>query len=97
AVVVFLFFLLLYKLITLGMKVSERNPFGAYFIFGYMSLILINTFQNIGMTIRIMPITGIQLLFISYGVSTDLSSMIGFGIVYLIAVEHSKQGESLFS
>ena len=94
--VVFLFFLLLYKLITLGMQVIEKNPFGAYFTFGYMSLILIHTFQNIGMTIGIMPITGIPLLFISYGGSTVLSSMVGFGIVYLIAVEHSKQGESLF-
>src|SRR5699024_10789157 len=94
--VVFLFFLLLYKLITLGMQVIEKNPFGAYFIFGYMSLILIHTFQNIGMTIGIMPIAGIPLLFISYGGSTVLSSMVGFAIVYLIAVEHSKEGESLF-
>src|SRR5699024_4215715 len=95
--VVFLFFLLLYKLITLGMQVIERNPFGAYFIFGYMSLILIHTFQNIGMTIGIMPVTGIPLLCISYGGSTVLSSMVGFGIVCLIAVEHSKQGDIFFS
>src|SRR5699024_5263761 len=95
--VVLLFFLLLYKLITLGMQVFERNPFGAYFIFGYISLILIHTFQTTGMTIGIMPVTGIPLLFISCGGSTVLSSMICFGIVYLIAVEHSKQGESLFS
>jgi len=95
--VVFLFFLLLYKLLTLGMQVLEKNPFGAYVTFGYMSLILIHTFQNIGMTIGIMPVTGIPLLFISYGGSTVLSTMIGFSIVYLIAVEHSKEGESLFS
>lgn len=94
--VVFLFFLLLYKLLTLGMQVIEKNPFGAYFCFGYMSLILIHTFQNIGMTIGIMPVTGIPLLFISYGGTTVLSTMIGFGIVYLIAVENSKQSESLF-
>ncbi len=94
--VVFLFFLLLYKLLTLGMQVIERDQFAAYFIFGYMSLILIHTFQNIGMTIGIMPVTGIPLLFISYGGTTVLSTMVGFAIVYLIAVEHSKSKESLF-
>lgn len=95
--VVFLFFLLLYKVLTLGMQVLEKNPFGAYFCFGFMSLILIHTFQNIGMTIGIMPVTGIPLLFISYGGTTVLSTMIGFGIIYLIAVEHSKSNEPLFS
>src|SRR5699024_2147835 len=94
--VVFLFFLLLYKLITLGMQVIDNNPFGDYFIFGYMSLILIHTFHNNRLTFEFMPITCIPLLFISYGGSTVLSSMVGFAIVYLIAVEHSKEGESLF-
>ena len=95
--VVFIFFLLLYKLLTLGMQALDKNPFGAYFCFGYMSLILIHTFQNIGMTIGIMPVTGIPLLFISYGGSTILSTMIGFSIVYLIAVEQSKEKEFLFN
>lgn len=94
--VIFVFFMLLYRLVTLGMQSLERNPFGAYFIFGYMSLILIHTFQNIGMTIGIMPVTGIPLLFISYGGSTILSTMMGFGVVYLIAVENSKAQASLF-
>ena len=95
--VVFVFFMLLYRLVTLGMQSLEKNPFGAYFIFGFMSLILIHTFQNIGMTIGIMPVTGIPLLFISYGGSTILSTMMGFGVVYLIAVENSKDQASLFN
>lgn len=96
ALVVLLFFLLLYRLVTLGMKTYEYNPFASYFCFGFMSLILIHTFQNIGMTIGIMPITGIPLLFISYGGSTTLSTLIGFGIVYRIAVENSRQDDFLF-
>src|SRR5690625_5811816 len=66
AAVIFVFFLLIYKLVTLGMKVHDTNPFGAYISFGYMSLLLIHTFQNIGITIGVMPITGIPLLFVSY-------------------------------
>src|SRR5690625_1602284 len=96
ALVVFLFFLLLYRLVTLGMKTYEFNPFASYFCFGFMSLILIHTFQNIGMTIGMVPITGIPLLFISYGGSTTLSTLIGFGIVYRIAVENSRQDDFLF-
>lgn len=96
AAVIFVFFLLIYKLVTLGMKVHDTNPFGAYISFGYMSLLLIHTFQNIGMTIGVMPITGIPLLFVSYGGSTILSTMIGYAIIYRIAIEHSQQQDYLF-
>lgn len=96
ALTIFLFFLLIYRLVTLGMKAYETNPFGAYICFGFMAMILIHTFENIGMTIGIMPITGIPLLLVSYGGSTTLSTMIGFGIVYRVAVEESRQQDFLF-
>lgn len=96
AAVIFLFFLLIYRLVIIGMKVHDDNPFGAHLCFGLMALILIHTFQNIGMTIGIMPITGIPLLFISYGGSTTLSTLIGFGLVYRVAIEHSKERDYLF-
>lgn len=96
AFVIFIFFLLLYKLVTLGMKTYEFNPFGAYICFGFMALLLIHTFQNIGMTIGITPITGIPLLFISYGGSTILSTMIGYAFVYRVAIEQSKHEDFLF-
>ena len=96
AIVIFAFFLLIYKLVTLGMKSYEHHPYGSFVCFGFMSLILIHTFQNIGMTIGIMPITGIPLLFVSYGGSTTLSTMIGFALIYRVAVEHSRQQDFLF-
>ena|SRR5699024_5144463 len=96
AIVIFVFFLLLYRLVILGMKSMETNPFGAYICFGFMALVLIHTFQNIGMTIGIMPITGIPLLFVSYGGSTVLSTMIGLALVYRVAVEESKQQDFIF-
>lgn len=96
-VVILVFFLFLYRLVTLGMKVSSHNPYASYVCYGFMALILIHTFQNIGMTIGLMPITGIPLLFISYGGSTILSTMIAYGIIYRIAVEQSKQEDFLFN
>src|SRR5699024_12510344 len=92
----FFVFLLIYRLVTLGMKAYETDSFGAYICFGFMAMILIHTFENIGMTIGIMPITGIPLLLVSYGGSTTLSTMIGFGIVYRVAVEESRQQDFLF-
>lgn len=96
AAVIFVYFLLLYKLVTLGLKVYQYSNFGAYICFGFMSVLLIHVFQNIGMTIGIMPITGIPLLLISYGGSSVLSTMIGLGLVYRVAVEYSIQNDYLF-
>lgn len=96
AVVIFIYFLLLYKMVTLGLKIYQYSDFGAYLCFGFMSLLLIHVFQNIGMTIGIMPITGIPLLFISYGGSSVLSGMVGLGLVYRVAVEYSIQNDYLF-
>lgn len=96
AVVILVFFLFLYRLVILGMKSAEFSPYASYICYGFFALILIHTFQNIGMTIGIVPITGIPLLFISYGGSTTLSTMIMFGIIYRIATEQSKQESFLF-
>lgn len=94
--VILLYFMFFYKLVRLGLKVYDFSVFGAYICFGYMSLLLIHTFQNIGMTIGIMPITGIPLLLISYGGSSILSTMIGFGLVYRVAVAYSIHKDYLF-
>ncbi|RDW20040.1 cell division protein [Oceanobacillus arenosus] len=96
AFVIFLYFMLLYKLVTLGLNVFQHSPFGSYFCFGFLSLILVHVFQNIGMTIGIMPITGIPLLLISYGGSSVMSTMLGLGIIYRIAVEYTIQNDYLF-
>lgn len=96
AAVILLYFLLIYRLVIIGLKVFEFSDFGAYICFGFMALLLIHTFQNIGMTIGIMPITGIPLLLISYGGSSILSTMMGYGLVYRVAVEYSIQSDYLF-
>lgn len=97
AAVILLYFLLMYKLVRLGLKSYSYSVFGAFLCFGFMSLLLIHAFQNIGMTIGIMPITGIPLLLISYGGSSVLSTMIGYALVYRVAVEGSRQDDYLFN
>lgn len=96
ALVIFLYFILLYKLVTLGLSIAKHSLFGSYLCFGFLSLLLIHAFQNIGMTLGIMPITGIPLLLISYGGSSVLSTMIGMGLIYRVAVELTIQNDYLF-
>ncbi|KAB8126209.1 rod shape-determining protein RodA [Gracilibacillus oryzae] len=97
SVVIFLYFLLIYKLIQIGMKVHQINPFGAYICFGYMTLIFIHAFQNIGMNIGVMPITGIPLLLISYGGSSTLAALAGYGLIYKVACVQSEAGKYMFN
>ncbi|WP_404451756.1 rod shape-determining protein RodA [Virgibacillus necropolis] len=94
--VVFLYFFLIYKLVSIGLKIYSTSIFGSMFCFGYMAMIAIHTFQNIGMTIGIMPITGIPLLLVSYGGSSVLSTLIGFGVVYIISEENTNSEGFMF-
>lgn len=96
AFVIFLYFMLLYKLVTLGLDIHEYSPFSSYICFGFLSLLLVHVFQNIGMTIGVMPVTGIPLPLISYGGSSVMATMLGLGLIYRIAVEHMIQNDYLF-
>ncbi len=83
AVVLLLIFLaLIFHLIRLATK--GESPFSKIFIIGYVSLLVFHILQNIGMTIQLLPITGIPLPFISYGGSSLWSLMVGIGVVLSI-------------
>lgn len=83
AVVLLLIFLaLIFHLIRLATKVE--SPFSKIFIIGYVSLLVFHILQNIGMTIQLLPITGIPLPFISYGGSSLWNLMVGIGVVLSI-------------
>ena len=71
------------KLITTAIH-SNKN-INKYIIAGIIGMLIYQQFQNIGMTIGIMPITGITLPFISYGGSSLLSYMIMIGIIFNIS------------
>ncbi|MEG7334578.1 MULTISPECIES: FtsW/RodA/SpoVE family cell cycle protein [unclassified Bacillus (in: firmicutes)] len=97
AFVVIMFFFLIYRLVVLIDKIHPFNRFASFFCVGFTALIVIHTFQNIGMNIGIMPVTGIPLLFVSYGGSSTLSTLIGFGIVYNASVQLTKYRSYLFN
>lgn len=85
----FLLLLLLFdgKLFFIAIK---KIPLTDKFVLaGIIGMLIFQQIQNIGMTIGLLPITGITLPFISYGGSSLLSYMILIGIILNIREEHS--------
>ena len=58
-----------------------RDPFGTLLCVGVLSMLLFQIFENMGMTMGIMPITGIPLPFLSYGGSSTIAEFAAIGIV----------------
>jgi len=69
------------------LAVESPNNINKYIISGIIGMLIYQQLQNIGMTIGLMPITGITLPFISYGGSSLLSYMIMAGIIFNISNE----------
>ncbi len=59
----------------------SRDLLGTYLCAGVFVMLLWQTFQNVGMTLKIMPVTGLPLPFISYGGSGLIVYFAMFGIV----------------
>ncbi len=60
---------------------KAADTFGALICVGVMTMIVFQMFQAVGMTVGIMPITGIPVPFLSYGGSSALTSFLGVGLV----------------
>ncbi len=58
-----------------------RDPLGTLICVGVLSMFVFQVFENVGMTMGIMPITGIPLPFMSYGGSSTLTAFIAVGLV----------------
>lgn len=74
------------RIINLGVK--SVNNINKYAVAGIVGMLIYQQIQNIGMTIGLLPITGITLPFISYGGSSLLSYMIMAGILFSISNEN---------
>jgi rod shape determining protein RodA len=58
-----------------------RDPLGTLICVGVLAMFVFQVFENIGMTMGIMPVTGIPLPFMSYGGSSTLTAFIAMGLV----------------
>ena len=70
------------------LAIESPSNINKYVISGIIGMLIYQQLQNIGMTIGLMPITGITLPFISYGGSSLLSYMIMAGIIFNVSNEN---------
>lgn len=88
--IIFIGLLLIFDLRIIKIALDTKKNINKYVISGIVAMLIYQQFQNIGMTLGLLPITGITLPFISYGGSSLLSYMIMLGIVFNTSSEKLK-------
>jgi rod shape determining protein RodA len=70
----------------LGVGFTARDRFGAFVAVGVVSMIFWQVFENIGMVIGLLPVTGITLPLLSYGGSSLVSVMLCIGLLVNVSM-----------
>lgn len=79
AILILLFLILLFRLLQIS--ANARDRYGSLICVGVVAMFGFHILENVGMTIGVMPVTGIPLPFISYGGSSMLTNLIGIALV----------------
>jgi len=85
--VILMYALLLLRMFYLASFTADK--YGKLIIFGVMAMFFAHIVENIGMTIGLLPITGIPLPFLSYGGSNFVTNMAGIGLVLNVVKNRS--------
>jgi len=88
--IILVIIILLFDLYLLIRIIKSKTILHKLIITGTLSIFIYQQIQNIGMTLGILPITGITLPFISYGGSSLVSNMIMIGIILNILKQEKK-------
>ncbi|WP_211747776.1 FtsW/RodA/SpoVE family cell cycle protein [Paenibacillus sp. Marseille-Q4541] len=91
SLLLFLYFILIYRLICIALE--SVNKEGPILIIGVIAMFIYQIFENVGMFIGLMPLTGITLPFLSYGGSSLIINMLCIGIVLSIRVNDGESDE----
>lgn len=87
-IIILLYFALIIR--TLWLATKAKDDFGTLIIVGVLAMTLFHIFENIGMNVGVMPITGIPLPFFSYGGSNLLTNMIAYGLVINVSMRRQR-------
>lgn len=88
ALVIILYVLIITKIIYIAKTAKDDE--GSYVAIGIAGIFLFHMLENIGMTMGLLPITGVPLLFVSYGGSSMINSFICLGILLNISGKRQK-------
>jgi rod shape determining protein RodA len=85
------FILILYLVVLMrafGIARRSSDPYGKLVCTGVIAWFAFQAFENIGMTLGMMPMTGVPLPFVSYGGSSMFATMMGFGLLQNVHARH---------
>jgi len=91
AIIIAIYIVMLFRILRIAETSKDR--LGGIITIGVFGMFFFHFLQNIGMTIGLMPITGIPLPFVSYGGSNMLTNFIALGLVLCVS---SRRQKSLF-
>ena len=89
-VIILVYVAIIARMLYLARYTTDK--YGMLVIIGVMGMLLFHVFENIGMTLGLMPITGIPLPFLSYGGSNMTTNMGGLGLVLNVTRNRSLAG-----
>jgi len=86
---IFLYFLLIFSILRTAY--FSRDKFGYLLGVGVAAMFFEHSYINIGMNIRLMPITGLPLPLVSYGGSFMITTMVCLGIIQSVHIYRKKE------
>lgn len=92
-VLIGLYFMLLSRLIQIAY--SSRDQLGSNIVIGVLLMLFFQIGENIGMTMGVMPVTGLVLPFMSYGASAMVINMTALGLVMSVYMRRRRAGGGL--
>lgn len=92
---IFIILIMLFDFYLFTIMKKENNKITIYLLAGLIGVLIYQQIQNIGMTLGMLPITGITLPFISYGGSSLLSYFVLIGLIFSIQNETKKKSRFL--
>ena len=84
--IVLLYLVILMRAFAIARRTSD--PYGRLVATGVTAWFAFQIFENIGMTLGLMPMTGVPLPFLSYGGSSMFATLIGFGLLQNVHARH---------
>jgi rod shape determining protein RodA len=84
--IVLLYLIILMRAFAIARR--TRDPYGRLVATGVTAWFAFQIFENIGMTLGLMPMTGVPLPFLSYGGSSMFATLIGFGLLQNVHARH---------
>ena len=85
-----LIIILLFTILMRAFGIARRSidPYGTLVCTGVIAWFAFQIFENIGMILGLMPMTGVPLPFLSYGGSSMFANLIGFGLLQNVHASH---------